>query len=91
MLSGESANGDYPVQSVAMMRSIIASTERHNSLLPSPLPYHDPSFTVFTSSQAEAVASSAVMLAHQIEAKAIVVMTRVSFSILFYALLTSSR
>lgn len=74
MLSGESAMGKYPVQSVEMMAKILQDTEQSalDSLLPHPEDVGD--------SLPMAVAAAAVGLARHINAAAILVATRSGYS-----------
>eukprot|EP00298_Acanthocystis_sp_HF-20_P027069 c5001_g1_i1.p1 GENE.c5001_g1_i1~~c5001_g1_i1.p1 ORF type:complete len:238 (-),score=140.08 c5001_g1_i1:8-721(-) len=76
MLSGESANGDYPFQSIGMMRNIIHVTENSlpkYSVLPTP---NSEKIREREPTRHEAVAASAVHLAHQVGAAAIIVLTK---------------
>ncbi len=75
MLSAETATGRYPVESVKTMNSIISFTEKNLS---------DKIMTAFkvTKYFPEAIASGAVKVAQDIEAKAIVVFTHSGFSAL---------
>ncbi|MDF7626675.1 pyruvate kinase [Lactobacillaceae bacterium L1_55_11] len=75
MLSGESANGDYPVEAVATMAAIDTKAEsalnvdgRHQEVTPS------------EDNQAEAVAAAAARLADNIDAKAVVVSTKSGYT-----------
>ena len=71
MLSAESAAGNYPVESVAMMAEIISSAEAHITAYP-----HDgPGRLEVEHSVYHAVAHAAVELAEAVEAKAIVAFT----------------
>eukprot|EP00299_Pterocystis_sp_00344_P008095 c2928_g1_i1.p1 GENE.c2928_g1_i1~~c2928_g1_i1.p1 ORF type:complete len:560 (-),score=172.46 c2928_g1_i1:105-1784(-) len=72
MLSGESANGSFPVESVAMMRSIIHSTETQLPLFSQIQPVN----ITKSPTRYEAVAAGAVELARQLGAKAILVATK---------------
>ena len=70
MLSGESANGSYPVESVRTMRSIIDKTEKWMPGGPSAsMVYSHSTDTV------DAAASGAVITAEKMEAACIIVMT----------------
>ncbi len=69
MLSGETAAGAYPVQSVAAMAKIVANAENHIEYIQS-----IDSFVIKNSS--EALSHSAATLAKDLNAKAIVVCTR---------------
>lgn len=75
MLSAETASGKYPVESVKTMSSIISFTEEN---------FSDKIVTPFKVSKyfPEAIASGAVRVAQDIEAKAIVVFTHSGFSAL---------
>ncbi|GLI53926.1 pyruvate kinase [Thermodesulfovibrio yellowstonii] len=75
MLSAETASGKYPVESVKTMSSIISFTEES---------FSDKIVTAFKVSKyfPEAIASGAVRVAQDIEAKAIVVFTYSGFSAL---------
>ncbi len=67
MLSAESASGDYPVESVAMMNRIIARTERdplHRRLMAAQHP--EPEATA-----ADAISAAAAQVAHTLSAAAI--------------------
>jgi pyruvate kinase len=71
MLSAESASGDYPVESVAMMDRIIARTERdplHRRLMAAQHP--EPEATA-----ADAISAAAAQVAHTLSAAAIVTYT----------------
>ena len=71
MLSAESASGDYPVESVAMMNRIIARTERdplHRRLMAAQHP--EPEATA-----ADAISAAAAQVAHTLSAAAIVTYT----------------
>nr|AIT69988.1 pyruvate kinase [Desmarestia viridis] len=74
MLSGESAQGKYPVESVQMMRSIIDSAESWRASNPE-LVLPDVAEVVATS-EMEGIASAAVHTAHTLKAKLIVVVTK---------------
>uniref|UniRef100_A0A7S2W1R6 Pyruvate kinase n=1 Tax=Mucochytrium quahogii TaxID=96639 RepID=A0A7S2W1R6_9STRA len=72
MLSGEVAYGDYPVESVETMMSVIKEADtliEDGSFVNFDVPLPE----AFTDS--EAVASSAVKMAHELDAKLIIVMT----------------
>lgn len=75
MLSAETASGKYPVESIITMDSIISFTEQKLA---------DKINTIFKVSKyfPEAIASGAVRVAQDIEAKAIVVFTHSGFSAL---------
>ncbi|MGB9710800.1 MAG: pyruvate kinase [Thermodesulfovibrio sp.] len=83
MLSAETATGRYPVESVKTMNSIISFTEKNLS---------DKIVTAFKVSKyfPEAIASGAVKVAQDIEAKAIVVFTHSGFSALLISKLRPS-
>ncbi len=71
MLSAESAAGDYPVESVAMMQRIIASTEQDHSYRPILHALHsEPEATA-----ADAITAAAAQVASTIGAAAIVTYT----------------
>jgi pyruvate kinase len=72
MLSGETAAGEYPVQSVAMMERIARQAEA-GPRLPPPSHHHH-------GSHAHAVTHAACSLAEEVRAQAIVVFTRSGFS-----------
>ena len=72
MLSGETAAGEYPVESVAMMERIARQAEA-GPLPPVPAHHH-------TGSHAHAVTHAACSLAEEVRAQAIVVFTRSGFS-----------
>lgn len=83
MLSAETATGRYPVQAVKTMSSIITFTEKNLS---------DKIISAFKVSKyfPEAIASGAVKVAQDIEAKAIVVFTHSGFSALLISKLRPS-
>lgn len=83
MLSAETATGRYPVESVKTMSSIISFTEKNLA---------DKIVTVFKVSKyfPEAIASGAVRVAQDIDAKAIVVFTHSGFSALLISKLRPS-
>ncbi|WP_353684235.1 pyruvate kinase [Thermodesulfovibrio sp. 3907-1M] len=83
MLSAETATGRYPVESVKTMSSIISFTEKNLS---------DKIITAFKVSKyfPEAIASGAVKVAQDIEAKAIVVFTHSGFTALLISKLRPS-
>nr|AIT70013.1 pyruvate kinase [Sargassum thunbergii] len=74
MLSGESAQGKYPVESVEMMRRIIEEAETWRRCNPD-LVLPDAAEAVATS-EMEGIASAAVHAADSLKAKLIVVVTR---------------
>jgi pyruvate kinase len=67
MLSGESANGKYPVEAVDMMRKILEATDEKQE------PIHEEFQKNFTASEALSIARSAVHIAEESKAKAIIV------------------
>lgn len=69
MLSGETAAGAYPVQSVAAMAKIVENAETHTEYIQMIEDFH-------IKSTAEALSHSAATLAKDLNAKAIVVCTR---------------
>jgi pyruvate kinase len=69
MLSGETAAGAYPVQSVAAMAKIVENAENHIDYIQTIEDFHIKSTT-------EALSHSASTLAKDLNAKAIVVCTR---------------
>lgn len=69
MLSGESAMGRFPVRAVEMMASIIRTTEEALLTNEAAVPQH-------RSTAPDIIAQSAVQLARQLTAKAIIVITR---------------
>lgn len=73
MLSAETAHGDYPIESVKIMDKIIKRVERYyiESHLHYSVPTHDD-----MSDQISAIASSSTVLAHQLNAKLILTVTR---------------
>ena len=71
MLSGETAAGEYPVQSVAAMARIVEHAETHIEYIPN---IDIDSFEIETTS--EALSHSAATLAKDLKASAIVVCTR---------------
>ena len=76
MLSGETAVGSYPVETVAMMAKIIESAEAYSEgpVLDLPVLAHD------KADYSAQVALSATRLAHDLEAKFIVVYTESGYS-----------
>lgn len=75
MLSGESASGAYPAESVRMMRKILEETEKHAS--PSALEPYYPDMSVSVS-----VAKSVKYIASEVGARAILAGTKSGFSAL---------
>ena len=75
MLSGESANGEYPVEAVATMAAI---DEKAESSLPYYGRHQDLNFDETDST--EAVASAVSRIAHSVNAKAIVVSTNSGYT-----------
>ncbi len=71
MLSAESASGDYPVEAVAMMDRIIATTERHHSYQTIVKALEQ----VIEPSAQHAISAAAAQVAKNIDAKAIVAFT----------------
>jgi pyruvate kinase len=69
MLSDETANGRYPVETVATMKRIIMYTQQHEPV--SPLFYR-----AEDASMQDAISSATVTLAHQLGAKAIICETK---------------
>lgn len=69
MLSDETANGRYPVETVATMKRIIMYTQEHAPV--QPLFYRE-----FDTSMQDAISSAVITLAHQINAQAIVCETK---------------
>jgi pyruvate kinase len=77
MLSDETANGRYPIETVATMKRIIMYTQEHAPVRP--LFYSE-----FDTSMQDSISSAVITLAHQINAQAIVCETktgRTAFSI----------
>ncbi|TWU42040.1 pyruvate kinase [Novipirellula artificiosorum] len=72
MLSGETAIGHYPVQSVEMMNRIMICTERE--MLKHPTPCHHPNTRVHAITTA--VTDAATNIAESIDAKLIVIVTK---------------
>ncbi|KAK0338982.1 hypothetical protein LTR94_036400, partial [Friedmanniomyces endolithicus] len=76
MLSGESANGNYPFDAVKMMRNICVEAE---SIIDYDVKYdfirHKMLENSFVISPAESIASSAVKTARDLNAKLIIVLT----------------
>jgi pyruvate kinase len=68
MLSDETANGKYPIESIEMMKRIILYTEKNAPL--KPLFYNEQDHSVQS-----AVSSAMITLAHQVNARAIVAET----------------
>lgn len=73
MLSGETAKGKYPVETVKMMNEIILGAEHFQQARPELMNSRRPAMTGFDS--LSAVAKSAVMAAEDTNAKAIIVAT----------------
>lgn len=69
MLSDETANGRYPIETVATMKRIIMYTQEHAPVRP--LFYSE-----FDTSMQDAISSAVITLAHQIGAQAIVCETK---------------
>lgn len=69
MLSDETANGRYPVETVATMKRIIMYTQQHAPVRP--LFYSE-----YDTSMQDAISSAVITLAHQINAQAIVCETK---------------
>nr|AIT70004.1 pyruvate kinase [Saccharina japonica]AIW62933.1 pyruvate kinase [Saccharina japonica] len=74
MLSGESAQGKYPVESVEMMRCIIDEAESWKVSNPELVLPDEPEASM--TSEMEGIASAAVHAAHSLKAKLIVVVTK---------------
>lgn len=74
MLSGESANGDYPVEAVAMMAALDEKAESALSL------YSRHADTFYGDDDVESVASAAARLSDSVEAKAVVVLTETGYA-----------
>ncbi|MFW5966569.1 MAG: pyruvate kinase [Persicimonas sp.] len=71
MLSGETAAGNYPVESVRMMASIVEEVERGRA----PLAHHGPEFIRHLKTFPNAVAKAATIAADELNVDAIVVFT----------------
>ncbi|MDI9371227.1 MAG: pyruvate kinase [Synergistaceae bacterium] len=71
MLSGETARGAYPLQSVETMRRIVSRTEKEIELWQRPF-----DMTSSTTGVPDAVSGAAVLIARQMKASAIISMTR---------------
>lgn len=69
MLSGETANGRYPVEAVKMMDSIVVSTEHEEADICA-----DPS--KFASNTADSVSHAAMRVAEELKAAAVISLTR---------------
>ncbi|GAP02153.1 pyruvate kinase [Fructobacillus pseudoficulneus] len=74
MLSGESANGEYPVEAVATMAAIDEKAESALSL------YSRHADTFYGDDDVESVASAAARLSDSVEAKAVVVLTETGYA-----------
>ena len=72
MLSGETAIGDYPVESVDMMNRIMLATEQHLALRPKPILDHDQHGVHPIT---EAVVYGAGKIAERLGAKAVAIQT----------------
>ena len=70
MLSGESANGKYPVEAVDMMKKILVATDSYQN------PIHRNFEEKIKSSESVSIARSAVSIAEESKAKAIIVAAR---------------
>jgi len=81
MLSGETASGKYPLESVAMMDAIICEAEKHMSEWGRGVTYYDEVFT----DNAVAMTRAASALAHDRNVAAIVVFTRTGRTALLMA------
>lgn len=69
MLSDETANGSFPIEAVASMKRVILYTQEH-------VPMHPLSEPVNDEKQAMEICKAAVMLAHELDAGAIVAETK---------------
>jgi len=69
MLSDETANGRYPIESIAAMKRVIMYTQEHAPVMP--LFYSEHNQTI-----QDAISSAVMTLAHQIDAQAIVCETK---------------
>ncbi|GAP00404.1 pyruvate kinase [Fructobacillus ficulneus] len=74
MLSGESANGDYPVEAVATMAAINEKAETALAL------YSRHADTFYGDDDVESVASAAARLSDSVEAKAVIVLTESGYA-----------
>ena len=69
MLSDETANGRYPIETVATMRRVITYTQEYS-------PVHPLFYSELDTSMQDAISSAVITLAHQIGAQAIVCETK---------------
>lgn len=69
MLSDETANGRYPVESIATMKRIIMYTQQHAPVRPLFYSEHNPTMP-------DAISSAVITLSHQIGAQAIICETK---------------
>jgi len=76
MLSGETASGEYPVQSVQMMNKIIVETETHMQTYREHFSHEIPSHDTFP----DAISKAACEAAHNLKARAIIAFTKSGFT-----------
>jgi len=76
MLSGETSVGKFPVETISNMRAIIDYAEKHGK----PCPLHEFPIEKTPTFLANSICSNATILAHQVNAKAIVAFTHSGYT-----------